>query len=250
MTTENNFTTATETLKDNVAKGMQWMQDANAKFVETQKQQIKTATEMFNKSFTASQFKGTNNFNDTFGASSKALVDLVQKNIETATNLLKTTLKPVTEFTKFSDKDSFTKEINKQVETMNQQIADLTLTNQSNLDLILKQINSTTNSFNPLAEQFKKELEKTAESTKETMQTIVDSYSSFTAPSMEANKETFDKINEQIKSAVQANVKFWSNLTNQAQATAAKTQESKVDNTALKIAAAPTNKKQTAATMN
>ena len=249
MTTENNFTTATETLKDNVAKGMQWMQDANAKFVETQKQQMKTATEMLNKSFSTSQVKGSNNFNDIFGSSSKTLVDLVQKNVETATNLLKITLKPVTEFSKFSDKDSFTKEMNKQVETMNQKIADLTLTNQANLDLILKQIDSTTNSFNPLAEQFKKELEKTAESTKETMQTIVDSYSSFTAPTMEANKETFDKMNEQIKSAFQTNVKFWSDLTNQATA-AAKTQESKVVDNALKITAAPTNKKQTATTMN
>jgi uncharacterized protein YeaO (DUF488 family) len=228
---------------------MQWMQDANAKFVETQKQQIKTATEMFNKSISASQVNDANNFNDIFGSSSKALVDLVQKNVETTTNLLKTTLKPVTEFSKFSDKDSFAKEINKQVETMNQKIADLTLANQTNLDLILKQMNSTTNSFNPLEEQFKKELEKTAESTKETVQTIVDSYSSFTAPTMEANKETFDKINEQIKSAFQANVKFWSDLTNQA-TTAAKTQESKVDNNALKITAAPTNKKQTATTMN
>ncbi len=249
MTTENNFTTATETLKDNVAKGMQWMQDANAKFVETQKQQIKTATEMFNKSFASSQFKGSNNFNDTLATSSKAFADLVQKNIETGTNLFKTILKPSTEFAKFTDKDSFTKEMNTQIEKMNQQIVELTLTNQTNLDLILKQADATTNSFNPLAEQFKKELEKTAESTKETMQTIIDSYSSYTAPSIEANKEVFDKINEQIKSAFHANLKFWSNLTNQAQAAA--NQESKVDNNALKItAAATTNKKQTAATMN
>jgi len=181
----------------------------------------------------------------------RLLLIFFKKNLDTLTNLLKTTLKPSTDFTKFSDKDSFTKEVNKQIETLNQQIADLTLVNQKNLDLILKQIETTTNSFNPLAEQFKKELEKTAESSKETIQTIVDSYSALTAPSMEANKENFDKINDQIKTAVQANIKFWSNLMNQATtATESKVQETKADNTALKITAAPANKKQAAATMN
>ncbi len=36
MTTETNFTATAETYKENVAKGMQWMQDTNAKLIETQ----------------------------------------------------------------------------------------------------------------------------------------------------------------------------------------------------------------------
>ncbi len=111
MTTENNFTGTSETLKDNVAKGMNWMQDTNTKLVEIQKQQMKTATDMFNKVLATSQIDVTNNLNNSISTSSKAISELFQKNIERATELLKTAMKPVTELTKFSDKDIHTTKI-------------------------------------------------------------------------------------------------------------------------------------------
>jgi hypothetical protein len=247
MKTENNFTETAETLKENVAKGIKWMQDANAKLVETQKQQMKTATDMFNKILATSQVDGTNNLNKSFAASSKAVADIVQKNIEATNNVLKTILKPVTELTKFSDKESLAKEMEKQVESLNKKIADLTILNQTNLDTLLKEFSSTTKSFTPLTEQFKKELEKVAATSKETMQTIVDSYTAFSAPSVEANKETIEKLNEQIKTSINANIKFWSDLINSATTTpsTAKTTETKVDSELLKISAGANNKKHT-----
>lgn len=250
MTTENNFTATTETIKENVAKGTKWMQEASAKLIEIQKQQIKTAADMFNKNSSTSQFGGANNFNNPFGESAKAMTDLFQKNIETVTNLMKTTLKPVTDFSKFSDKDALTNEMKKQFETLNQQVSDLVLVNQTNLDTILKQFDTTTKTFTPLNEQYKKEIEKTVEASKETMQSIIDSYSNLAAPSMEANKETFEKMNEQIKTSINANVKFWSDLlNNQTAATSAKTSpEKKAD--VVKITAAPASKKQATANVN
>ncbi len=250
MKTENNFTATAETIKENLAKGTKWMQDASAKLIETQKQQMKTATDMFNKSLATSQVDGTNNLNNSFAAPTKAIADLFQKNIETVTNLLKTTLKPVTEFSKISDKESLTKEIEKQVESLNKQVADLTILNQTNLDKILKQSDTTTKSFTPLNEQFKKELEKAVASSKETMQTIVESYTAFAAPSMEANKETFEKLNEQIKTTINANIKFWSDLMNPTATPTAKTTETKVDSGLLKISASANNKKHTTAHVN
>ena len=77
MTTENNFTATAESFKENVTKGMKWMQDANAKLVETQKQQMKTITDMFNKTSATSQFGGLNNFNNPFGDSTKAITSLI-----------------------------------------------------------------------------------------------------------------------------------------------------------------------------
>lgn len=250
MTTENNFTAATETLKENAAKATKWMQDANAKLMEIQKQQIKTVADFFNKNTSVSQFGAANKFNNPFGESTKAITDLFQKNMETVTNLLKTTLKPVTDFSKFSDKEALTNEMKKQFETLNQQVADLALVNQTNLDTILKQFDTTTKTFTPLNEQYKKEIEKTVEASKETMQSIIDSYSNLAAPSMEANKETFEKMNEQIKTSINANMKFWSDLlNNQTNATVAKpTTEKKAD--VVKIIAAPTTKKQATANVS
>ena len=249
MTTENNFTVTAETFKENVAKGMKWMQDANAKLVETQKQQMKTATDMFNKALATSQVGGTNNLNNSFGDSGKAFTDLFQKNIETVTNLFNT-LKPATDFSKFSDKDSITNEMKKQFEALNQQIADLAIVNQTNLDTIIKQFDTTAKAFTPLNEQYKKEIEKVLESSKETMQTIIDSYSTFTAPSMEANKETIEKLNDQIKTSIKANTKFWSDLMNPATTTTAKATEAKVDSGLLKISAGVNNKKHATANVN
>lgn len=250
MTTENNFAASAETIKENVAKGTKWMQDASAKLMEMQKQQIKTAADMFNKNNSTSQFGASANFNNPFGESTKAISTIFQKNMETFTELMKTSLKPVTDMSKFADKDAFAKEMKKQFETLNQQISDLTIVNQKNLDTVLKQFDTTSKTFTPLNEQYKKEIEKTIESSKETLQSITESYSEFAAPSMEANKETFEKMNEQIKTSINANIKFWSDLlNNQTAATAAKTApEKKAD--VIKITAAPTNKKQSTANMN
>ena len=244
MTTENNFTEIAETFKENIAKGMKWMQDTNEKLVETQQQQqMKTATDVFTKFLETSQFDGSSNLNNSFGASGKAMAERIQKNIETATNLLQTTMKPITEFPKFSDKDVLTNEINKQVETLNKQVADLTIVNQINFDAILKQFETTAKSFTPLTEQFKKEIEKAVESSKETTQTIINSYSTFTAPFIEANKETFEKLNDQIKTGMNDNIKFWSDLMNPNTPSTAKTNEKKVDNELLKISSVAGSKK-------
>lgn len=248
MTTKNNFGATNETVKENVAKGMKWMQEANAKLVETQKEQIKKVADLFNSTLSTSKVDGTANLNNAFGTATKGMTELLQKNTEVTTNFFKTAFKPNADFAKLTDKDAFAKEMEKQVATINNQIADLTIINQTNLDTILKQIDATAKNFNPLADQFKKEIEKTIESTKETIETIVGSYSEFTAPSMEANKETMDKLNDQIKSTLKANMKFWSDLFTPAAATSAT--EVKVESPMVKISAPANTKKQAATSMN
>lgn len=243
MKTETNFTEAADTFKDNVTKGMKWMQDATEKLVETTKQQLRTTTDMFNKAFSTSKIDGTYDFGNSFGDSSKAMSELFQKNIESATNLLKVVLKPVTELPKFSDKEALSKEMKKQFEDLNKKVSDLTVLNQANLDTIIKQFETATKSFTPLTEKFKKELETAVVSSKETMQSIIDSYSDFAAPSIEANKEAFEKLNDQIKTSVNANIKFWSDLMNPTTPPTAKTSEAKVDSGLLKISTGADNKK-------
>lgn len=66
-------------------------------------------TDMFNKALSTSQRDGTSYFKDS-GDSSKAMTELFQKNIESATNLLKTALKPVTGLPKFSEREALSKD--------------------------------------------------------------------------------------------------------------------------------------------
>jgi hypothetical protein len=243
MKTENNFTETAKTFQENVAKGMQWMQDANTKLVKTQQQQLQTATDMFNKVIATPQAGDANNLNNSFGVSNKAMAEQFQKNIETVGNWLKITLKPTTEFAKFANQETLTNEMKKQVESFNQQVADLTIVNQTNFDTILKQVETTTKSFTPLAEQYKKEMEAAVASSKEIMQTIVDTYTAFATPAVEANKETFEKLNEQIKTGINANIKFWSDLMNVTAPSTAKVTETKIDSGLLKISVSANNKK-------
>ncbi len=246
MTTETKFREASETFNENVTNGIKWMQDTTNKLIETQKQQMKTATDMFNNMFAVNPSNSSNNFNNSFGVSSKAMMEIYQKNMESINNLLRTTGKPITEYVKFTDKETFSKEMDKQVESFFKQMKELTLLNQTNFNSIQKQVDSTTKSFTPLMEQFGKELENSAKSSMETLQTIMDANNDFATPSIEAGKEAFEKIKDQMKTNLDASIKFWSDLTKSTTSTITpvKTQDTKAENEFVKISPNTSNKKQ------
>ncbi len=229
MTTENNFTATAETIKENITNGMRWMLDANGKLVETQQQQMKTATDLLNEALKTSQLDGSLNLDNSFGASSKALAELLRKNNESFTNLLSTTMKPVAEFASNSGRESFTKEIKKQIDSLNKQTSELAEVNQANFDIIIKQLEANTKSFTPLTEQFQKELQTIVSSSNETMKKIIDSYTSFVSPLIASNKDIFEKFNDQIKTNMNANIKFWSDTMNLNIPSKEKTNETKAD---------------------
>jgi hypothetical protein len=160
--------------------------------------------------------------------------NLMEKQLKASTEIFNKVLS-----TSQMDGTSLTNEMKKQIETINQQVADLTQLNKTNLEAVLKQFETTTKSFTPLSEQLKKEIEKVVESSKETNKSILYSYSTFTAPSIEAVKENFEKLNERIKTSIEVNVKFWNDLMNPVSSTssATKTAETKVDNEFIKMSA-------------
>ncbi len=166
---------------------------------------------------------------------------LVETQMKTATDMFKKVLT-----TPQVDGASLTNEVKKQFETFNQQVADLAIVNQANLDTLLQQFETTAKSFTPINEQLKKEIENAVESSKETVQKIIDSSSSFTAPSAELTKETFEKLNDRIKIGIDANIKFWSDLmnpTSSAKPKTTETTETKVDSGLFKMSANSTGKK-------
>ena len=55
------------------------MQNANAKLIEPQKQQIKNVTDAFNKVFTSSPIDASGKFNNTLGVSDRLMTEVYQK---------------------------------------------------------------------------------------------------------------------------------------------------------------------------
>ncbi len=134
-------------------------------------------------------------------------------------------------------------QMNKQLDSFNEQVADLALVNQTNFDAIVNQFETATKSFEPLTEQFKKEMENTMGSSKEVIQTIIESYSPFSTSMKEANETSFGKWNDQIKSGTDLFTQFWSNLLNSQNPVNAKEPEAKTSKEPLKISANHSNKK-------
>ncbi len=213
MTTEK-FTTAAETFTKNVNETMKWLQDTTATILETQTKQMKSASEIYNKTIHATlENMNTNNLSNAF-CISETMVDILQKNMEIISNISKTTMKTAWEFGKQTSSENYSKEtIAKAVDAYKKQIEEITAFNKKSFDTISKQFANTT-TWTPWAEKFKKEFETTVETSKGKMKEIVDTYNKLTTPSVEANKELFNKLNKQIDTGVNENLKLWSEFTN------------------------------------
>lgn len=245
----NDFTGASDSMKENMEKGVKWMQEANQKFVESQKQQIKQMTDMANKTPNSSEFSSFNKFDNPFADSTKAFTEMFKKNTKAITDMFGGAVKPVEgmpNFSNFSDKESMSKDMSAQFDTLKTKIEDFTILNQGNVDKLLSEFDKTANTFTPLTEQAKHELEKAFESYKETFQGIAESYSAFAAPSAEPFNESINKMNEETKKFFKDNLSFLKNFSNEA--SPAKAKKAKVDSRIIKTTGK--NKKQSAASMN
>jgi len=214
MATEK-FSEATETFKKSVNDTMKWLQDTTATIIETQNKQMKSASEMYSKAM-SSTLEGINkdNFKNSFGWS-ETVVEILKKNIETISDMSKASMKTAMEFGKQNGSETFSKEkVATIIESYKKQVEEIIAFNKKSFDNITKQFETTKTSFTPLAEKFKKEFESTIASSKEKIQSIIDSYSKIANPSVEANKDIFNKLKDQMNANFNTNLKFWSELTN------------------------------------
>ncbi len=216
MTTEKNFTEATETFKKNVTDSMKWFQDTTATIIETQNKQMKLASEMYSKAINAT-IEGVNkdNFNTSFGWS-ETIVELLKKNILTITEMSKSSMKTAADFGKQASSENFSKETaSKLIETYKKQAEEIAAWNKKSFETLTSQFETTKTSYTPFVEKYKKEYEATFVKSKDKVQSIVDTYSKFANPSVESNKELFSKLNSQMNDNFNTNLKFWSDLTSE-----------------------------------
>jgi hypothetical protein len=211
MTTEK-FTTAAETFTKNVNDTMKWLQETTATILETQSKQIKSASEIYNKAVTASwENINTNNFNSFWMPGT--VFEIMQKNIETISNLSKASMKSAWEFGKQTETNSSKEAITKIVDAYKKQVEEIAVFNQQSFETLNKQFADTT-TWTPWAEKFKKEFETSVETSKVKVKEIVDAYNKIATPSVESNKELFNNLNKQITASVNENLKQWSEFTN------------------------------------
>lgn len=198
------------TFQEGANNGMKWFQNANAAFIETQNKQLKTANEIYNKLVNSAQSNGKPNLD--FSTSGKTIMETMQKNIENFSNISKAAMKTMAEIGKQADTEAISKDAKHVFELYNKQVEELSRLNQQSFDAIVKQFDTTKSSLSPLTENFKKELDTILESSKESIQTAMNSYNKFAASSVEANKEVFDKMISQMNTGITANLKAWKDL--------------------------------------
>ena len=188
MTTEK-FTDATETFKKNVSETMKWLQDTTATIIETQNKQMKSASDIYNKTMNTA-FAGINkdNFSSSFGVSEK-VAEILQKNIETITNMSKATMKTAMDFGKQATSETFSKDsTSKIVESYKKQVEEITAFNKKSFESLTKQFDTTNTTTAEWTEKWKNEFETTVATSKEKIQSIVDSYTKLATPSFESKK--------------------------------------------------------------
>lgn len=211
MTTDK-FTTAAETFTKNVNDTMKWLQETTATILENQTNQMKSASEIYNKAVTAT-LGNTKNFTGSFWMS-ETVLEIMQKNIETISNLSKTTMKTAWEFGKQTENNTYSKEtVSKIVDAYKKQVEEIAVFNKQSFETLNKQFADTT-TWTPWAEKFKQEFEASVATSKGKVKEIVDNYNKIATPSVEANKELFNKLNNQITASVNENLKQWSEFTN------------------------------------
>lgn len=212
MTTEK-FKETAETFEKNVNNTMKWLQDITSTIIETQNKQMKSASDMYNKAMNTT-LGGINkeNFNSSFGVS-ETMVEVLQKNIESISNMSKAAMKTALEFGKQASSESFSKEkMTSIIESYKKQAEEIAAWNKKSFETFTKQFDTAKADFAPWAEKFKTEFDANVKLSKEKTQAIVDSYTKIVTPTVEANKELFNKLNNQINESVNANLKLWSEL--------------------------------------
>jgi len=197
-------------IQESANNSIKLFQNANAAITETQNKQMKAASDIYNKMVNSIQ--GDGKFDMDLGASGKSIMDTMQKNMENFSNISKSTLKTLTDLGKQADTESVSKDMKQIFDIYNKQVEELTKLNQQSFDALVKQFDASKSSFSPLTENFKKELDTVLDSSKETIQNTLNSYTKFVTSSVEANKEVFDKLVGQMNDGISANLKVWKDL--------------------------------------
>lgn len=210
MTTKN-FTEDAGTLNKSVTDAMKWFQNNTSAIMETQSKQLEYANDMYSQM--VNNYLGEikkDNFNNSFDTSKK-IMDMMQKNVESFIKASNEAMKTIMEFGKQTDSKDILKTM---TETFSKQIDTITNVNKNTFDTLSKQFNVSKTAFGPAFEKSKKEFEANFKLSKETMQEIVDSYAKIKPQTTEANKKMQDDLNKNMNTMAQNNFKLWSELLN------------------------------------
>src|ERR1035437_4090879 len=143
MTTKN-FTEGAETLNKNVNDAMKWFQDTTSAIMETQSKQLEYANDMYSQM--VNNYLGEikkDNFNNSFDTSKK-IMDMMQKNVESFIKASNEAMKTIMEFGKQTDSKDVLKTM---TETFSKQIDTITNVNKNTFDTLSKQFNVSKTAF-------------------------------------------------------------------------------------------------------
>jgi len=222
MKNENHENTK-DAIQENMAESMKWVQKTTAAWAQTYAQQVEMAGSLFNNSLQTalginkSALSGSNLL-------SEKTAEVFQKNMESLSNLNRTHVERLHEFSKESAGSVFSKEKRDNLLNIyNKQAEELKAFNASCMESINRQFSSAKNALSPVLDKIKKNLDTNLDSAKESMKAVSDFQNQATRESAEAGKELLSELNTRMNQVIANNYTIWSEIMNTGKANPSET---------------------------
>ncbi len=208
-------TTTNGSVNANAVNSKKWFQESTELFMETQNKQMQFAQTLFNTMLNTSFANfGKEKFTTSFGTSEK-MTELFQKNIDTISKMMETTMKATTELSSQTNTFSFSKEMMDQAtEMFNKQSQMITSLNQSSFEAMQKQAELTKSFVMPFAENLKNEFEGSIQKFNDVLKETTSSFGNFSNPSFTSGQTMFTDLSKQMQTVFSNNMKSWSTMAN------------------------------------
>ena len=195
---------ATEAFQQNVNNAIKWFTDTTTAVNENYSKQFDIGVGLYKK------FIGTTMNLETDGST----IALFQKNVERVSDLARETMKTVV--------DAFSKQISAEVptrdvwdaimKTSTKQAEMMAAFNQKYFELFGQQLDASGMNFNAFSDKFQKTTDSNLKSWRESIKTIIESYTVQTSSVLETNKALLHEINRQIDSMTESCLKLYLEL--------------------------------------
>lgn len=194
---------------------MKWFTDNTLKMTEMYTKQINQSVEAYNKFFNTSFPIGKTGWNPN-----ETISDVMKKNAELFLNNLKmfseksqeTIDNSISTFSDFNKKHDLSEgTIKNIVTTYENQILQMIDYNKQLFGTLEKELHSKHFDVDDLIEKSANKMKHDFETSREAVKKFIETYSTKTDFSLNANKKLIEEINKQIEKLVESNKEFWTN---------------------------------------
>lgn len=209
------ITQTAEAFNENVSNSMKWFQESSSVLFETQSKQIKFATDMYvnllNSYF--GNFETKNYANPTFGA--EKMTEMITMNINHISKMTEENLKVLNDFSTQAASAFFVKEsMEKLIDFYKKQVEMMNTFNQNAVGAFMKETEISNMFMKPFSQNLKNEFGLTSQLFNEGFKDLVASFSNFSNPSLDTNKQLMGDVAHKMQSMFKNSIDLWADILN------------------------------------